>query len=328
MKIVVLDGYTTSPGDLSWADFERLGELSVYDRTTYDYKEPHKVIENIKDADVVFTNKTPITRLILESVPNVKYIGVLATGYNVVDIDAAKERGIVVTNIPTYGTSAVAQMTFALILELCHHVGAHNEAVKKGEWTNNLDWCFWNYPLIELAEKKLGIVGFGRIGRAVAQIAVAFGMKVLAFDEHRDENLVSDDIKYVDLDELFGESDVISLHCPLFESTKGIINASSIKKMKDGVMIINTSRGPLIEESDLAEALNNGKVGGAAVDVVSTEPINSDNALLSATNCIITPHISWAPKESRKRLMDIALDNLKSYLEGHPINVINNNINR
>lgn len=324
MKIVVLDGYTTSPGDLSWADFEQLGELRVYERTTYDYKEEQKVIENIKDAEIVFTNKTPITRSIIESVPNVKYIGVLATGYNVVDIDTAKERGIVVTNIPTYGTNAVAQMTFALMLEMCHHVGAHNEAVKKGEWTNNLDWCFWNYPLIELADKKLGIVGFGRIGRAVAQIAVAFGMKVLAFDEYRDVNLVSDDIKYVDLDELFRESDVISLHCPLFENTKGIINASSIKKMKDGVMIINTSRGPLIEESDLAEALNNGKVGGAAVDVVSSEPINSDNALLFAKNCIITPHISWAPKESRKRLMDIALDNLKSYLEDHPINVINN----
>ncbi|RYI28755.1 D-2-hydroxyacid dehydrogenase [Bacillus infantis] len=323
MKIVVLDGYTTSSGDLSWNDLKQLGELRVFDRTTYDIREEHKVIENIKDAEIVFTNKTPITRSILESVPNVKYIGVLATGYNVVDIEAAKERGIVVTNTPSYGTRSVAQMTFALLLELCHHVGAHSEAVKNGEWEKNLDWCFWNFPLIELADKKLGIIGFGRIGRAVAEIAVAFGMKVLAYSRHRDENLVNDAISYVDLDELLRASDVITLHCPLLEDTKGIINESSINKMKDGVMIINTSRGPLIEEADLAEALNVGKIGGAALDVVSTEPIKSENVLLSAKNCIITPHISWAPKESRKRLMDIAVNNLRSYLDGHPVNIVN-----
>ncbi len=323
MKIVVLDGYTLNPGDLSWEDLKKLGDLTVYDRTTFNVEEQDKVIERIADAEVVFTNKTPITRETLTQLNNLKYIGVLATGYNVVDIEAAKEKGIVVTNIPTYGTDAVAQMTFALLLEMCHHVWDHSEEVKKGEWTNNPDWCFWKYPLVELSGKNIGIIGFGKIGQAVGRVAQAFGMNVLAYDAYKNEDLESDTLKYVELDDLLSQSDVISLHCPLFESTKGIINRNTIDKMKEGVMLINTSRGPLIVEEDLAEALNNGKVGGAALDVVSTEPIESGNPLLKAKNCIITPHISWAPMESRKRLLDIAVNNFEKYLQGNPENVVN-----
>ena len=255
--------------------------------------------------------------------PNVKYIGVLATGYNIVDIEAAKELGITVTNIPTYGTDSVAQMVFAHLLEICHHVAAHSDAVKNGEWTNNVDWCFWKYPLIELAGKTMGIIGYGRIGQAVGRVAQAFGMKVLANDKYPNKDLESDTLKYVELDELLANSDVISLHCPLFEENKGMINKDSIAKMKDGVIIINTSRGPLIVEDDLAEALNSGKVYAAGLDVVSTEPIKADNPLLKAKNIFLTPHIAWAPKESRQRLMDIAVNNLKQFLEGSPVNVVN-----
>ena len=318
MKIVILDGYTENPGDLSWEGFEQLGELTVYDRTSLTDAE--EAIARIGEAEVVLTNKTPLTRDILSACPSVRYIGLLATGYNVVDIVAAKEKEITVCNIPTYGTSAVAQMVFALLLEICHHVGEHSQAVLNGDWTNCADFCFWNYPLIELMDKCIGIIGFGRIGQNTAQIAQAFGMKVLAYDEH-----VIEEAKglgeYVSLDELLSQSDVISLHCPLFPSTAGIINKDNISKMKDGVIIINTSRGPLIVEQDLADALNAGKVYAAAVDVVSTEPIKADNPLLMAKNCIITPHIAWAPKESRKRLMDIAVDNLKAFLDGKPVNI-------
>jgi len=318
MKIVILDGYTENPGDLSWEGFEQLGELTVYDRTSLTDAE--EAIARIGEAEVVLTNKTPLTRDILSACPSVRYIGLLATGYNVVDIVAAKEKEITVCNIPTYGTSAVAQMVFALLLEICHHVGEHSQAVLNGDWTNCADFCFWNYPLIELMDKCIGIIGFGRIGQNTAQIAQAFGMKVLAYDEH-----VIEEAKglgeYVSLDELLSQSDVISLHCPLFPSTAGIINKDNIAKMKDGAIIINTSRGPLIVEQDLADALNAGKVYAAAVDVVSTEPIKADNPLLKAKNCIITPHIAWAPKESRKRLMDIAVDNLKAFLDGKPVNI-------
>lgn len=318
MKIVILDGYTENPGDLSWEGFEQLGELTVYDRTSLTDAE--EAIARIGEAEVVLTNKTPLTRDILSACPSVRYIGLLATGYNVVDIVAAKEKEITVCNIPTYGTSAVAQMVFALLLEICHHVGEHSQAVLNGDWTNCADFCFWNYPLIELMDKCIGIIGFGRIGQNTAQIAQAFGMKVLAYDEH-----VIEEAKglgeYVSLDELLSQSDVISLHCPLFPSTAGIINKDNIAKMKDSAIIINTSRGPLIVEQDLADALNAGKVYAAAVDVVSTEPIKADNPLLKAKNCIITPHIAWAPKESRKRLMDIAVDNLKAFLDGKPVNI-------
>lgn len=318
MKIIVLDGYTENPGDLSWGGFEEVGSLTVYDRTPAD-----KILERIGDAEVVYTNKTPITKETIAACPNLKFIGVLATGYNVVDVAAAKQAGIPVSNIPTYGTDAVAQFTIALLLELCHHIGEHSDCVKKGDWTNNQDWCFWNHPLIELAGKTMGIIGFGRIGQATARIAQAFGMKILAFDEYQNAALETDTCRYASLDEVFANSDVIALHCPLFPSTEGIINKENIAKMKDGVMIINDSRGPLIVEEDLRDALNSGKVAGAAVDVVSTEPIKMENPLMSAKNCLITPHIAWAPKESRQRLMDIAVDNLRAYAAGSPINVVN-----
>lgn len=318
MKIVVLDGYTENPGDLSWDELAKFGELTVYDRTKAE-----DVVARIGDAEVVYTNKTPITRETLDACPNVKFISVLATGYNVIDVDAARERGIPVTNIPTYGTDAVSQFAIALLLEMCHHVGEHSEAVKNGEWTNNEDWTFWKHPLIELAGKTMGIIGFGRIGQGTGRIAQALGMKVVAYDAHKRPELVTDTCRYVELDELFSESDFISLHCPLFKETEGIINKDNIAKMKDGVKIINTSRGPLIVEEDLKDALNSGKVSGAGVDVVSTEPIKADNPLLQAKNIYITPHIAWAPKESRQRLMDIAVDNLRAYAEGSPINVVN-----
>lgn len=319
MKIVVLDGYTLNPGDITWEELEKLGELKVYDRSREDL-----VIDRVGDAEVVFTNKTPLSKDALKKMTNLKFIGVLATGFNIVDVDAAKELGIVVTNIPTYGTDAVSQMAIALLLGICHHVGEHNESVKRGEWANNLDWCYWNYPLIELAGKTMGIIGYGRIGQGTGRIAQALGMNVIAYDQYKNQALEGNTMKYVELDELMAKSDVITLHCPLFESTKGIINENTISKMKDGVKIINNSRGPLIVEEDLAKALNSGKVGAAAVDVVSTEPIKMDNPLLKAKNCIITPHISWAPKESRERLMNIAIENLKQFLAGKSVNVVNN----
>jgi glycerate dehydrogenase len=318
MKIVILDGYTENPGDLSWEGFQSLGELTVYDRTPSD-----KTVERIGGAEIVITNKTVVSRQVFDACPSIRYVGVLATGYNVVDVEAAKERGIPVTNIPTYGTTAVAQFTFALLLEVCHHVGAHSESVKNGEWARRGDFCFWDYPLIELAGKTMGIIGFGRIGQAVSKIAQAFGMKVLAYDEYRNQALENETLHYTTLDGLLKDSDVISLHCPLFPSTKGIINRGTIAKMKDGVILINTSRGPLIVEEDLKEALASGKVAYAAVDVVFSEPIRADNPLYSAPNCIVTPHIAWAPKESRARLMDIAVENLRSYLSGKPRNVVN-----
>lgn len=317
MKIVILDGYTENPGDLSWEELEALGEVTIYDRTPAEL-----VAKHIGDAEIVITNKTPITAEVLEKCPKIRYIGVLATGYNVIDVDTASKKNIPVCNIPTYGTIAVAQMVFALLLEICHHVGAHSAAVKNGDWSNNEDWCFWKYPLIELAGKTMGIIGFGRIGKAAGRLAKAFGMNVLAVDGHEDEE-GKEIAKYVSLDELYAKSDVISLHCPLFPSTQGMINKESIAKMKDGVILINTSRGPLVVEEDLAEALHNKKVYAAGCDVVSTEPICADNPLLGCYNSILTPHIAWAPKESRKRLMDIAVDNLKSFVEGNIKNAVN-----
>jgi glycerate dehydrogenase len=319
MKLVILDGYTLNPGDLTWDALNELCDVTVYDRTPEG-----EIIGRIGDAELVFTNKTPLSAETLEKLPHLKYIGVLATGYNVVDTQSAREKGVIVTNIPTYGTTAVAQFVFALLLEICHHVGEHGKAVKAGRWSSCKDFCFWDYPLIELAGKTMGIIGLGRIGQATATIAQAFGMNVLAFDEYKNVNLESDTLQYVELDRLFNESDVISLHCPLFESTQGIINKDNIAKMKDGVIIINTSRGPLIVEQDLLEALESGKVFGAGVDVVSTEPIEEDNLLLKAKNCIITPHIAWAPKEARQRLLNIAVDNVKAFLDSKPQNMVYN----
>lgn len=309
MKIVILDGYTENPGDLSWEGLEQLGELTVYEHTKTE-----EIISRIGDAELVITNKTPISAETFAACPQIKYVGVLATGYNVVDVDAARERGIVVTNIPTYGTQAVAQYVFALLLELCHHVGHHSSAVQQGRWTEGRDFCFWDYPLIELAGKTMGIIGYGRIGHATANIARAFGMRVIAYDAF----CTGDEL--VSLDELLAQSDVISLHCPLTRENTGLINKEAIAKMKDGVMIINTARGPLINEADLREALLCGKVQGAALDVVSVEPIRKDNVLLGLENCLITPHIAWAPKESRQRLMDVAVKNLESFLAGVPVN--------
>jgi len=317
MKIVVLDGYTLNPGDLSWERLEKLGECAIYDRTPKD-----EVISRIGDASIVFTNKTPLTAEIFAACPNIRYVGVLATGYNVVDTAAAKEHGITVTNIPTYGTASVAQFTFALLLEVCHHVGEHDKAVKQGRWQESGDFCFWDYPLIELAGKKMGIIGFGRIGQAVAKIAIAFGMDVLAYDHFADKGLENEHTKIVDLDELLENADVISLHCPLFPETEGIINATALDKMKSSAILINTSRGPLIVEEDLAAALNAGKLHGAAVDVVSTEPVTEENPLFTAKNCLITPHIAWAPIEARQRLLDIAIDNVAAFLEGNPVNSV------
>ncbi|MEW9125087.1 MAG: D-2-hydroxyacid dehydrogenase [Thermotaleaceae bacterium] len=323
MKIVVLDGYTLNPGDISWEGLEKLGELSVYDRTTMNPADTSLIVERIGDAEVVFTNKTPLTKEAMEKMPNLRFVGVLATGYNVVDTQAAKDLGIIVSNVPNYGTATVAQTAIALLLELCHRVGAHDQAVKAGQWTTCPDYSFSNYPLIELADKTMGIIGLGRIGKATAKIAQAMGMNILAFDEYKDESIVSDTLKYAELEEVLEKSDVILLHCALTDSSKGIINRETIAKMKEGVMIVNNSRGGLVVEKDLVDALESGKVYGAAVDVVSIEPILEDNPLLKAKNCFITPHLSGASREARIRLMKTAIDNLKAYIDGKPINVVN-----
>ena len=320
MKIVVLDGYTENPGDLSWGELEALGELAVYDRTPVNDED--EIIRRIGDAEMVYTNKTPITRKVIDACPNMKFISLLATGYNVVDYAYAAEKKIPVTNVPTYGTASVGQFAIALLLEICHHIGHHSDSVHNGDWERSADWCYWNHPLIELDGKTMGIIGFGRIGQATGRIAKALGMKVLAYDNHPNESGKAL-AEYVDLDTLLASSDVIALHCPLFPDTQGIVNKDTIAKMKDGVIILNNSRGPLVVEQDLADALNSGKVAAAGLDVVSTEPIKADNPLLSAKNCIITPHISWAAKEPRQRIMDCAVANAKAYLEGKLINVVN-----
>ena len=318
MKIVVLDGYTLNPGDLSWSGIEKHGELTVHDRTA-----PEQIMERLAGAEIVFTNKTPLTREHFASNPQIRFVGVLATGYNVVDIAAAKERKIPVCNIPTYGTMAVAQFAAALMLELCHRVGRHADSVKSGDWSRGSDFCYWLNPLIELDGKTLGVVGFGRIGQAFGKIAQAFGMNILAVDEYPNKSLESDTLRYTTLDDLYANADVISLHCPLFDNNKGMINQAAIAKMKPGVLILNTSRGPLINEADLAEALKSGRVAGAGVDVLSCEPPSLENPLLSAPNCIVTPHIAWATKEARSRLMNIAVDNLAAFIKGKAQNVVN-----
>ena len=317
MKIVILDGYTENPGDLSWAGLEALGQVTVYDRTP-----PSEILARAKGAEVLLTNKTPLSAETLATLaPQLRYIGVLATGYNVVDVEAAKAQGVPVCNIPTYGTTAVAQFVMALLLELCHHVGDHSRSVKAGDWSRCPDFCYWNSPLIELAGKTFGVIGYGRIGRAAARLAAAFGMEVLAYDTHATG--MDEVARLVSLDEVLEKSDVISLHCPLFENNRGMINQESIARMKDGVLLINTSRGPLIDEAALAQALHTGKVAGAGLDVLETEPARPDNPLLAEPNCLITPHIAWAPKESRQRLMDIAVANLAAWLDGKPQNVVN-----
>lgn len=320
MKIVVLDGYIENPGDLSWDGLSKLGELVVYDRVSY--VESPVIREKIGDADVIVTNKTPVTRKTLDECPNIKAIAVLATGYNVVDYEYAKEKGIPVMNVPAYGTQIVGQYAVGLLLEICSHFADHDRAVKEGRWENNTDWCFWDYPMIELYGKTAGIIGLGRIGQSTARILKAMDMRVLAYNPSRSEE-GRQVAEYVDMDTLLGESDVIFLHCPLFPSTEGMINRDSIAKMKDGVILINNSRGGLIVEQDLADALNNGKVYAAGLDVVSTEPIKKDNPLLTARNCLITPHISWAAQAARQRIMDTTVENVKAFQEGRPVNVVN-----
>jgi len=311
MKIVVLDGYAANPGDLSWAPLEQLGELTVYDRTAKE-----DIAARMAEADMVLTNKTVLTRELMAGAKNLKYVGVLATGYNVVDVAAAKELGVIVTNIPAYSTDSVAQMVFALLLEICQHAGHHSEAVHAGRWTNNPDFCFWDFPLMELAGKTMGIIGYGRIGKKVAEIARCFGMNVIAWTRTpRDPECVS-------LDELLAKSDVISLHCPLFPETQNLINRETIAKMKNGAIIINTSRGPVINDADLAEALKSGKIYAAAADVATVEPIPADNPLLGLENMIFTPHIAWATYEARVRLMNIAAENARAFIAGTPVNVV------
>ena len=320
MKIVVLDGYTENPGDLSWAGLEALGEVTVYDRTAY--QESALIAERIADADIVVMNKTPISKETIDKCPNIQMIAVLATGYNVVDYNYAREKGIPVCNVPTYGTASVSQFSIALLLEICHHIGHHSASVHAGNWASNADWCYWDYPLIELEGKTIGIIGFGRIGQAEGRVAKALGMHVLAYDLYPNDK-GREIAEYVDLDTLFARSDVITLHCNLTPENTGMINKDTIAKMKDGAILINNARGQLIVEQDVADALNSGKLAAAGLDVVYTEPIRADNPLLTAKNCIITPHISWAPIESRQRIMDTTVENVRAFLNGAPQNVVN-----
>ena len=317
MKLVILDGYTENPGDLSWDGLRELAEVTVYDRTSLT--DPAQTIARIADAEIVLTNKTPLPRAVFEACPNIKMVGVLATGYNVVDIACARERGIPVCNVPAYGTASVSQYAIALLLEACHHLGHHSDAVLAGRWASCPDWCFWDYPLIELEHKTIGIIGFGRIGQSTGRIAKALGMRVLAYDVFPTDagRAVGE---YVELDTLLAASDVIALHCNLTPENEKIICKKNIDKMKDGVILVNNARGQLVAEQDLADALNSGKVAAAALDVVSTEPIRSDNPLLQAKNCILTPHISWAPIESRQRILDCTIRNVRQFLSGTPEN--------
>ena len=319
MKLVLLDGEALNPGDLSWAPLETLGELTVYPRGTND---PEEVIRRIGDAEIVLTNKTPVGRVVFERCPGMKLLCVVATGYNVVDTAAAKEHGISVCNVPAYGTEMVAQFAIGLLLEVCHHVELHNQSVHAGEWERCPNFCYWKTPIMELAGKTMGIIGFGRIGRAVGRIAKALGMRVLATGSRPCEEGLAI-AEYVELDHLLAQSDVISLHCPLFPETEQLINRDSIARMKEGVILINNSRGGLLNEQDVADALNAGRIRAAAVDVVTTEPIVASNPLLSAKNCIITPHMSWAAVEARGRIVDITAANIRSFLAGEPRNVVN-----
>lgn len=319
MKIVVLDGYALNPGDLSWQGFEELGEVTVYDRTSYTDKQ--EIIERIGDAEAILTNKTPITADVLKACPQLTYIGVLATGYNVVDLAAAKEQGITVTNIPSYSTNAVAQATFALLLEVTNQVGHHNRSVHQGDWQTSKDFSYWQTPLMELAGKTIGLIGYGAIAQAVATIAHAFQLKVIYFN-HRPKPAQAAWAKQVSLAELYQEADIISLHVPQFPETEKMIDRTALAQMKPSAILINTARGGLIDEAAVAEALQTGQIAALAADVVSKEPIAADNPLLHAPNCYLTPHIAWAPVETRRRLMGIAVANLSGFKAGTPQNVV------
>lgn len=319
MKIVVLDHPRENPGEIDWSVLDQYGEATVHSRVPVD-----QLAEAIGDAEIVFLNKSPLTREVLDACPNIKFISVIATGYNTVDIAAAAERGIPVANVPSYGTAAIGQHAIALLMEITNHVAYNDSEVRKGRRESAGDWCFWDYPSIELENKTMGIIGLGRIGQSVARVALGFGMKVIAHDQYESDEMKALGVKYVDLDTLLGSSDVISLHCPLFESTKKMINRETIAKMKNGVILINNSRGALIDELALAEALESGKIYAAGLDALDNEPPTLDHPLLKARNCFITPHISWAALECRQRLVTYAIDNLKAFLAGTPTNIVNN----
>ena len=318
LKIVVLDGYTTNPGDLSWDWLKALGETTVYDRTPADL-----IRERVENADIIFTNKTPLNEEIISGVPNLKYIGLLSTGYNIIDLEAASKRNIVVANIPDYSTGAVAQMTFALLLELCNQAAVHSDAVRKGDWSKSKDFTFWNTPLTELFGKTFGVIGYGKIGHMVADIAIAMKMKVFVCTTHPKESDRRENLFFVTLNDLLKDSDVVSIHTPLTPETKGLVSSGFLRKMKPTAFLINTSRGPAVVDGDLADALNNGIIAGAGLDVLSAEPPESNNPLLTAKNCVITPHIAWASFETRQRLMKIAEENFRAFLSGKPVNTVN-----
>ena len=318
MKIVILDAFTTNPGDLSWDRFNELGEVTAYDYTPED-----QIIERCKDAEIIIDNKVVLNKDVLDKLPKLKYIGMLSTGFNVIDTQAAKEKGIIVCNVPTYSTAAVAQLTFALILEIYNQVGIHNEAVHSGEWSSCRDFCFHKTPLIELSGKTIGLIGYGKIGSEVAKIADAFSMNILCYVPSTKPQPNFKNFSFVSLDEIAKQSDIVSLHCPLTPQTTGIINENFISKMKRNAIIINTSRGHAIDEQALADALNSGRIAGAGVDVLSTEPPNENNPLLSCSKCFITPHIAWAGYETRERLVGVFYNNLKSFISGNPVNVVN-----
>lgn len=318
MNIVVLDGYTLNPGDLSWDELQALGPCQIHDRTALA-----DVVSRAEHAEIILTNKTVLNSDHLNRLPKLKYIGVLATGFNIVDVAAARERGVPVTNIPAYGTKSVAQMTMALLLELAQHAGRHAQTVRDGRWSQNPDWCYWDRPLVELDGLTMGIVGLGRIGRAVADIAQAFGMNVAGAMRSGKDQSTDDRIRLLDLETLFASSDVLSLHCPLTPETKHLVNAERLARMKSSAFLLNTSRGPLVDEAALAEALNSGRLAGAGLDVLALEPPPPDNPLIQAKNCYITPHIAWATRSARVRLMRAALENIKAFLDGRPQNVVN-----
>jgi len=316
MNIVILDGHTLNPGDLSWEDLKALGSCAIFDRTP-----PAQVVERAAQADIVITNKVALNREQLLALPKLKYIGVTATGYNIVDVAAARQRGVLVTNVPAYGTRSVAQHTFALLLELTQHVGHHAQTVRESRWVRSQDWCYWERPLAELAGLTLGIVGYGRIGQAVAGLAAAFGMSVIASVSSSGKKPEAN-VAVVDLDGLFSQSDVVSLHCPLTPQTERLVNAARLARMKPTAFLLNTSRGPLVDEAALAQALNTGGIAGAGLDVLAVEPALAENPLLQAKNCLITPHIAWATRAARARLMSAAVDNVRAFLQGHPQNVV------
>ncbi|HTE25024.1 D-2-hydroxyacid dehydrogenase [Flavitalea sp.] len=318
MKIVALDGYTLNPGDLNWIDIEEFGELTVYERTPAEL-----VVERCKEAVVILTNKTAINKEMIGQLPQLKFISVLATGYNIVDVSAAREKGVVVSNVPGYGTASVVQLTFALMLEHFNQVSLHNQAVKAGDWVNSKDFSFTKTPLHELQGKTIGIIGFGSIGRQVCDVATVFGMHTLAYSRTKTNQGNRINFDWAELDSLLSKSDVITIHCPLTDETKGMINKSTLALMKKTALIVNTARGPIINENDLAEALNQETIGGAALDVLSKEPPEKDNPLLKSKSCIITPHIGWATVEARGRLMNGTVANVKSFIEGKPVNVVN-----